>query len=339
MGPFLLPRLISFYRAQRIAAKTSPVPIQATPASAFRGLNVLFISALFALISSLPFFSPENIFSVTSSRLQTSNDVLFTRLGLIRPNSALTNSDSLLKPRLASLEARCLYLTYGPDVLTNCPFCLSDEPTTYFYYALPSILLPHVLHLLALGMATSSAISGKYGSRWRTLALVGAITLAFVDCYLFGSYDWKANARVIRPEHLDHFYWRMRNMRGIAICLCDAVLAVLLWAASTNRVFAIPPNTGERTEAATKVLENVRGRLGAIGIIRNVVVRDEGLRRRNEAYWRKEGQVMSEVMDEREVVEGVRSALSGRISMTKVEEEAKTYAEGIVAWQNGMAVG
>ncbi len=43
--------------------------------------------------------------------------------------------------------------------------------------------------------------------------------------------------------------------------------------------------------------------------------------------------MMGEVMDEREVVEGVRSALSDRIQVAKVEEEARMYAEGITTFQ------
>lgn len=158
-----------------------------------------------------------------------------------------------------------------------------------------------------------------------------AVAIAAADCYLIASYDWKANARAARSEDLDYFHWRMRTLRGITICIADAALAALLWAASTNRIFVIPLSGGERMETAMKLLENARTKLGAVGIIRNVFVRDEGLRRRGEVYWRQEGQVMGEVMDEREVVEGVRNALSERISMAKVEEDAKNYAEGIVA--------
>ena len=38
-------------------------------------------------------------------------------------------------------------------------------------------------------------------------------------------------------------------------------------------------------------------------------------------------------MEEREGVEGVRNALSGRIQVDLVEEEARKYAEGITAFQ------
>ena len=122
-------------------------------------------------------------------------------------------------------------------------------------------------------------------------------------------------------------------VRGIIIALADVLVAGLLWLSSTNRMFVVPPSAAERMETAMRVLESARAKLQAVGIMRNVVVRDEGLRRKTEAYWRKEGQVMGEVMDEREVVEGMRNALSGRIQVAKVEEDARKYAEGITSFQ------
>ena len=300
-------------------------------------LNILFISALIALISTLPYFSPENIFTTTSSRLQTPNDVLFTRLSLAR--GELTENDSILRPKLASLDSRLLYFTYGPDVVTHCPFCMSDEPFTYFYYALPSIILPHILHTFALGLATSSAIAGNYGNRWRSIAAMVSIILAISDCYLFGSYDWKANSRALRPEEYIHFYWRMRVFRGLCIAVADACLAGLLWLSSTNRMFAVPPTAAERMETAMRLLENARGKLSAVGVVRNAVVRDEGLRRKTEAYWKKEGEITGQIMAEREVVEGVRNALDGRIQVVTLEADATKYAEGIVGWEHMPQVG
>lgn len=164
--------------------------------------------------------------------------------------------------------------------------------------------------------------------------MLGA-AFALVDCYLVGAHNSKANARVLRPEDLDLFHWRMRTLRGIAICVADAMLALVLWAASTNRIFAVPPNTAERMEAAMKLLENMRGRLGAVGIVRNVVARHEGLRQRGDAYWTREGRVMEEVMADREVVDGMRNALGERISVSKVEEEARKYADAITVLQEG----
>ena len=161
--------------------------------------------------------------------------------------------------------------------------------------------------------------------------MILGVVLCIADCYMVASYDWKANARAVRAEDLDHFYWRMRLVRGLGMAISDALFTVLLWASSTNRVFVIPQTATERTEAALQQLEGIRGRLGAIGIVRNVVARDEGFRKKGDVYWRREGQMMSEVMDEREVVDGIQGALgSGRIDVTLVEEEARKYAEGII---------
>lgn len=329
LGPLLVPKLITWYRTQKVKAVTAPAPVQPLPGPVSKSLTILFLSAVIALVSTLPYFAPENIFTLTSSRLQTSNDVLFTRLNLARGASGLTEADSILRPKIASLDARLLYFTYGPDVVTHCPFCISDEPLTYFFYALPSVALPHLLHTVALGLATSSAVCGAYGKRWRSFITIVGVGLAVVECYLFGSYDWKANARAVRQEQYVHFFWRMRVFRGTAVALADVLAAGLLWLSATNRMFVVPPSPAERMETAMRVLENARGKLSAVGIIRNAVVRAEGLRRKAEAYWRKEGQMMGEVMEEREVVEGVRNALSGRIQVAKVEEEARKYAEGI----------
>ena len=292
------------------------------------------MSSALALISTLPYFAPENIFTQTGSRIQTPTDVLFTRLANSRPDKALTATDDTLRRRLASLDGRCLYLAYGPSTSADCTFCNSDDPQSYLYYALPSIIIPYILNFCALGLATSSTIAGKEGSRWRTPAVIAGAVATLAECYFFGSYKWEANARVPRAEDLDHFFWRMRIFRGLIIALIDAGLAGLLWSSSTNRIFAVPPSPAERLEDITRILETTRGKLGAIGIVRNVMARDERMRRKGEAYWKREGEVMSEVMDEREVVDGMRSALaSGRINVATIEEEAAKYADGIVGTQ------
>ncbi|MCJ1433632.1 hypothetical protein MMC27_002995 [Xylographa pallens] len=269
---------------------------------------------------------------MTSSRLHTPIDVLFTRLTALRPDKQLTNFDNALRSRLANLDARCLYFAYGPAALAECPFCKSDEPATFFYYTLPTILYPHLLNLFVLGLATSTAIAGKEGGRWRTMAALVGSCLAIADCYMVGAYDWKGNSRATRSTDLDFFYWRMRTIRGLAIVALDVGLAGLLWATSTNRLLVIPVSSAERLESVTKIMEATRGKLGAVGMIRNVTVRDENLRKKAETYWRREGEVMGEVMDEKEVVEGIRGALeSGRMNVTTIEEEAKRYAESIFA--------
>lgn len=332
LGPLLIPRLLSWYRVEKTKTITAAQPIRPVPRQVVTALNILFISAVIALLSTVPYFAPENIFTVTSSRLQTPNDVLFTRLALNRSGNTLTAADEILKPKLASMDSRLLYYTYGHNVLTNCPFCLSDEPSSYLYYALPSLLLPHLIHISSLGLSTSSAIADRLGNRWRVFAASLGLALPVVECYLIATYDWKANARRPRPEDYVDFFSRMRVYRGISIALADIMMAALLWLSSTNRMFVIPISGPERMETAMRILEGARGKLNAVGVLRNVGVRDEGLRRKTEMYWKREGAIMGEVMDDRDVVDGVRAALGSRIQVQRVEEEARQYAEGMTSW-------
>lgn len=155
------------------------------------------------------------------------------------------------------------------------------------------------------------------------------IGIAAFEVYAYMVYDWQANKRALQPSGYILFYWRMRTVRGIGICIADAAVASLLYLSSTNRLFVTPPSVAERTEAALKTLEHVRGKINILGVVRNAVARDEGLRRRTDAYWVREGKVMGEVMDEREVVEGVKAALEGRVAIAKVEEDARRYADGL----------
>ena len=332
IGPFLIPRLYSYYKTLQVQARTSNVPVRPVPRYVQYAISILLAAAAIAVVATFPQFYPENIFTMTSSRVQTPTDVLFTRLSALRPDKQLTDFDDALRSRLASLDGRCLYFTYGPAAMANCPFCNSDDPGSFLYYSFPAILFPHILNLFVLGLATSTAIAGKEGGRWRTTATLVASCLAIADLYMVGAYDWKGNSRVVRAEDLDFFYWRMRTMRGLVLATLDAVLAGLLWASSSNRLFVVPKSPAERLEAITKEMEATRGKLGAVGMIRNVTVRDENLRKKAEDYWKREGEIMGEVMDEKEVVEGLRGALgSGRMNVTTIEAEAKRYAESIFA--------
>ena len=330
IGPFLLPKVISYSRTLRAKQSTAAIPIQPLPKPVSYSLNMLFVSALLALLTTLPHFNPENIFTLTSSRLQTPNDVLFTRLSTLRGTAGLTPSDEMLKPKLASLDSRLLYMTYGPDVVTRCPFCMSDDPSSYLYYALPSMMLPHILHLFLLGAATSTLVGGKGANKWRTFAAAVGVSLATVEVYMYAMYEWRTNARALRPDEYVHHYNRVRVAGGIMISIMDVVVSGIIYLGATNRMFVTPPTASERMESALRLLEQARGKVNALAIMRNAVVRDEGLRKRTDMYWMKEGKIMGEVMDEREVIEGVRSALTERVKVAKVEEEARMFAESMI---------
>jgi hypothetical protein len=282
--------------------------------------------ALTFFVLSLPFFAPENLFNLTSSRLQIPTEVLFNRLLSIRPNQTLTQSDTALRHKFVNLESRLLYLQFGPDVLASCPFCLSEEPKTYLYYALPSIASPHLVNLVVLSLATSATVAGKEAARWRTSAAVAAAVAAGLDIYVTSTYNYGANARATRLSELDMFFWSSRVLRLVALAVLDLGVASLIYVSATNRLFASPPDPASRVEAVTRQVLATKSKLSAVGIVKNTSLRDEDLRARTAAYWTHEGRVMREVMEQREVVEGVNDALANRINIQEISRDAETYA-------------
>lgn len=173
---------------------------------------------------------------------------------------------------------------------------------------------------------------GKEAASWRIPAVISAVSMIGIDMYLVNAYDHGNNARTARLEDIDAFFWTMRIYRKLAICVLDSILGWVIWLTATNRAFVTPHTTAERIERTTRVLESTRSKLGAMGVVRNTVARDENLRNRTQAYWIHEGRLVSEAMEDREVVEGVNNALENRINVAKIAQDADTYAGGILGF-------
>lgn len=301
-----------------------------------RAIFILLAVASIFLLRTLPIFSPENIFKTTQSRLQIPADVLFNRLSALRPANTLTATDLALRAKFASLESRLLYLQHGPAVLATCPFCTSDDPRSYLYYAVPDLLAPHLFNLIIIALATSSLLLGGSGAlsasagRFRAPASLAAAAVAFVDLYWVATYNHTANARALRLGELDAFFWTARAARYGAVALVDGLLAAVLYLSATQRAFVTAPSAAERVEAVVRGLGTIKGVVNAAGVVKNTVLRDEELRGRSTAYWAHEVRLMREMMEEREVVEGVNDALLNRIDIRGIERDAEMYAKAVL---------
>jgi hypothetical protein len=292
---------------------------------------------LIYLILTLPLFASENVFVRTQSRLQIPTDVLFTRLAALRPGNILTETDTALRAKFVNLESRLLYLQFGPSVLAECPFCNAEDPRSYLYYAVPGVLASHLFNLVVLSIATSGLMTGHEGSKWRALAVLISVAVAGIDVFVVSTYNYQLNARAARLAELDTFYWSARLYRLVAFALVNSAFAALMYLSSTNRAFATPPSPAERVEAVTRQLMVTKSKINALGIVKNTAIRDEELRERMQSYWQHEGRLMREAMEEREVVEGVNDALSNRINIAGISQDAETYAVNILPQQERTA--
>ncbi|CAG8982836.1 hypothetical protein HYALB_00006646 [Hymenoscyphus albidus] len=327
-GPILLPKVIAFYRSLR-SQNTHGIPIRPIPAPVSRALFLLFIASSLFLTRSLPPFAPDNIFAITQSRLQIPTDVLFTRLTTVRENG-LTETDSLLRNKINSLESRLLYFQFGPDVLANCQFCQPEDANPYLYYHLPSLLAPHLINLFILALCTSGLWSGKEGAVWRKSVTILGVVLALIDIYTVSTYNHQENSRATTLSAIEPFFWKVRTYRFISLAILDGMTGWMLYLSSTNRAFVVPPSPAARVEATTRMLDSVRSKMSAMSILRNTINRDEGLREKSREYWVTEGTLMGQLMEEREVIESVNHALESRINMSTISKDAEDYAQNVL---------
>lgn len=331
-GPVVYSRGKAFYYATK--ARGPPRPL--SPASR-RLLNVLFVTALLAFASTFEYFTAENVFKATSSRLQTPTDVLFTRISKLRE---LTPVDEILRKRLSSKEGRLLYATYGPGPLTECSWCSPDDPNTFLFYALPSIALPHLLHIAVLGVVTSSFFS-HHGIIWRTQATIAGVGLLLAEIYMVGisSSAHTINTSARTAQEVQWTHWNLAFYRGISIALLDALLGYAVYLSGTGRwtVGLEGQRLEESLESLTKAVETVAARLHADNFLRQTVIRNKHLREKMTDYWASEENLGKEVMQDEDVQQSRLNFATERMDMDRLTDEAAKKSEGMMdrisAWR------
>ncbi|KAF3011252.1 hypothetical protein E8E13_011660 [Curvularia kusanoi] len=332
-GPFLLPRIADWFNTARATSRS--VPIRPIPPRVQNALNLLFVAAVACLLLTLSRFAPENIFLATQSHIRTETSVLFARLRHLRP---LTEADLALRSKFdVNARNKLHYLAYGPDTLLNCAWCTTaggNDINNYFLYTLPKIITPHIFQLAVLGLATSSLV-GTEGSRFRTHATILGLATLIGEIWYMATYDITANKQARFLQDIDSAHWRMRFLRYIVFAVQDIGMAFVLWTTSTNRWLAKPVSIAERLEMATRVSEETLNRMRGLGLIMNSVNRDPALRSVREEYWRTEGQVMSETVQEEAVMEQINAAIS-KMDFNALEGRVGEVADGILKGIDGL---
>ncbi|KAI9924006.1 hypothetical protein ASPWEDRAFT_34740 [Aspergillus wentii DTO 134E9] len=356
-APILIPRAINFYRSLRATAAQRP-SLRPLPHTSARALNVLFGAVVFFLLLSLPFnpHAPNpNIFAQTRSRLNTPTDVIFSRLTRFRPENTLTAADTLLQSKFTSVGARKVYLRFGPDALTSCQFCSLDNPDTYLLYFLPfNTLLPHLLHMVILGLVTSAPFAGREAAGWRNKFTLAGLALAAFDLYIVATVDpvqtapAAVRAGILPPSSLYH---QITLLRPLAFAIFDAACASLIYVSATNRLFFTPPSQTDQLEqlvsASLSSLGGASSKLHALSVTRNAVVRDRVLKDRDDDYWRTvvamngensgAGNGETNVWEEEEVVRAMSQAMAGQgnVDLAKVGVAVSEYVNGVTAGLEG----
>jgi hypothetical protein len=325
----LLPKAITWFNAVRAAQHNPKQPIRPLPTRTLVAVILLATAAALLAASTLPILAPENVLAVTRSNPTSSNNLILSRLSSLR---ALTPRDNVLHNKFESKASKLLYYKYGPDALIDCPFCNSNEPTTYLLYATPSIAAVHLLNAALLGASTSASLTGKTGAQWRALATYAAVGAAALDLYLLTTWDHVAGndkARVL--SEVTFYYWRARALRNLGLAVLDVLVAGALWLSGTRRMFPVAQTVSERVDEATTRLAKTRNQLHAAGVIKNTTARDGELRAAEARYWAHEAIIMSEAMESEEVVGSMRDAVENkRVDLDNIGQVAETYARDVL---------
>lgn len=290
--------------------------------------------------------------------MNTPTDVIFNRLGRIRPDNALTEADTLLRGKFTSLGARKVYLTFGPDALTSCQYCSFENLNTYLLYYLPfHVLLPHLVHLAVVGIATSATFGGREAARWRTKFTVSALILTTIDVLIVSNYDAvQAATPAVRSGQAPPtgLYNTITLLRPLAFTLFDIACSLVIYLSATNRFFYKPPTPSEQLDSAVSTaLESLTGanfKLHAAGVVRNAMVRDKKLKARDDLYWQTidriensprspNGQpqagenqvVVNNIWEEEEVARAMSRAMAGQggVDLIQLGINANEFVRGV----------
>jgi hypothetical protein len=112
-------------------------------------------------------------------------------------------------------------------------------------------------------------------------------------------------------------------------------MGVVLWLTSTNRWLAKPVSIAERMETTTRQAEETLNKMRALGLLTNSVNRDPSLRGLREQYWRTEGQIMAETVQDEAVTEEINKAIS-KMDFSSLESRVGQVADGILAGIDGL---
>ncbi|EER26071.1 hypothetical protein D8B26_003606 [Coccidioides posadasii str. Silveira] len=359
-APILIPRAISLIRAvrQSVAQRRHISPKPLTPQSS-RALNILFFSAALFFTLSLPIHPhapASSIFSLTSSRFSTPTELLFTRVSRIRP---LTHLDTSLRAQFTSPAARRTYLRFGPETLLSCPFCGPENPKSYLiYYISSNVLLPHLFHLLILGIVTSAPIAGPIAARWRTKFFWTGFFFLLAELSFVAAYDPYEMGVLNTALIPGSLYTRLYMARTLGLTTFDALCAGIIYLSATDRFFfgtktscaSVEEQIDEFVETVGSSIASAMGKLHALGLAKNAIMRDAVLTERERAVWteiigRSGGMVGDDgksVLDDEKVAQAVAQALAKRAQSEKSEineadvmkkgmEEAAKFVDGVTA--------
>lgn len=224
-----------------------------------------------------------------------------------------------------------------------------------------TVFLPHLIHLVVLGLATSAALTSPLTATSRMRFVISALALLALDVYLNTLFAYDPARVSTRSPSPTSLFALLRTIRPLSICLLDVVFALYLWTTSTGRFVFFPflsdPNAANNASIETLqvqtqelvrnsgvALQTVQAKLRAYTVARNTVNRDTGLKAAEDNYWREVTRREAELAggeegagghaDEIYQDEEVQAAIArvygqGGVDVPKARREAAAFVDGV----------
>lgn len=225
----------------------------------------------------------------------------------------------------------------------KCSFCHPEDESSYILYHLPTnVLLPHLFHLLALGLATSEGLAGIEAQLWRGKSTIGALSLALLDIYVTMIHNPKVDGNLAAPDGL---FWQAGLIRPLVLGLFDVLLAFFIYANATNKFLLFASSVQHDPAMAKRLREEMlnqtnvslqlaQTKLRAFAMARNASVREPRLKAADDEYWRAvvsmEGPVGGEgVFEEEEVQAALARSYGSGLDVERMTREAESFVTSI----------
>lgn len=212
------------------------------------------------------------------------------------------------------------------------------------------MLLPHFLHFLVIGLATSGAITSPMAARSRIRFLLPALGLLAADIYLNTLFSPYPAFITPTSQPATSLFTLLKIVRPLSICLLDALFTLYIWATTTNRFiffpFLVDPNSAanpsiealqaqaqDLVRTSALALQQAQGKLRAVNVARNAVVRDRDLKERESQYWTEVRDVEAEdsgVWQDEEVQAAIAKVYGmGGIDVPKARKDTGSFVDGV----------
>ncbi|KAA8914104.1 hypothetical protein TRICI_003001 [Trichomonascus ciferrii] len=253
----------------------------------------------------------ENVFWETGSRMQTSGEVLGSRLKKLRQRDYLGEQEELMISRFATDVGRALYTVYGTDAYMNCEWCeVTDGGVSLLIYSLPSILCPYLINLFGTLVATGGL--DRNARQWRLSGVIVSFVAMLLDVYTVFTFPYDANRRAKVPRLIQWLHWDRHNHRTMWLCGFNVALGLVLYLSASGRFYHVDVSVHSQLKDVSKQLDDSVRLLSYTSMSKDAVDRN-ALYRQHEhdfwsTYWQEQDKLNEEIEDDFRVKDAKESA-------------------------------